>query len=95
MSSQAYVPSALVRAPPAPQPDARVGGAQSEARRWEHDGASAWETRTLASRSCCYQTETDRKGGSSINNVLGSRMTLLLGTTGYALYIGSYLCVRR
>ncbi|KAH9939042.1 MFS general substrate transporter [Epithele typhae] len=27
----------------------------------------------------------------SINNVLGSRLTLLLGTTGYALYIGSYL----
>ncbi|RPD70831.1 MFS general substrate transporter [Lentinus tigrinus ALCF2SS1-7] len=27
----------------------------------------------------------------SINNVLGSRLTLLLGTTGYSLYIGSYL----
>ncbi|KAI0757538.1 MFS general substrate transporter [Daedaleopsis nitida] len=27
----------------------------------------------------------------SINNVLGSKLTLLLGTTGYALYIGSYL----
>jgi len=27
----------------------------------------------------------------SINNVLGSRLTLQLGTTGYALYIGSYL----
>ncbi|OJT12892.1 UNC93-like protein [Trametes pubescens] len=27
----------------------------------------------------------------SINNVLGSRLTLLLGSTGYALYIGSYL----
>ncbi|KAM5530428.1 hypothetical protein V8D89_015903 [Ganoderma adspersum] len=30
----------------------------------------------------------------SINNVLGSRMTLLLGTTGYALYIGSYLAYK-
>jgi len=28
---------------------------------------------------------------SSINNKLGSRLTLLLGTTGYSLYIGSYL----
>ncbi|KAI0641080.1 MFS general substrate transporter [Trametes meyenii] len=27
----------------------------------------------------------------SINNVLGSRLTLLIGSTGYALYIGSYL----
>jgi len=27
----------------------------------------------------------------SINNKLGSRLTLLLGTSGYALYIGSYL----
>ncbi|KAG8858408.1 hypothetical protein FRB96_005293 [Tulasnella sp. 330] len=27
----------------------------------------------------------------SINNVLGPRLTLLLGTTGYSLYIGSYL----
>ncbi|KAI0761154.1 MFS general substrate transporter [Trametes elegans] len=27
----------------------------------------------------------------SINNVLGSRLTLLLGSTGYTLYIGSYL----
>ena len=25
--------------------------------------------------------------------MLGSRVTLLLGSTGYALYIGSYLCV--
>lgn len=31
----------------------------------------------------------------SINNVLGSRLTLLLGSTGYALYIGSYLYVSR
>jgi hypothetical protein len=30
---------------------------------------------------------------SSINNQLGSRLTLLLGTTGYSLYIGSFLCV--
>jgi Ion channel regulatory protein UNC-93 len=30
---------------------------------------------------------------SSINNKLGSRLTLLLGTAGYALYIGSYLSV--
>jgi MFS family permease len=29
----------------------------------------------------------------SINNKLGSRLTLLLGTTGYALYIGSYLAI--
>lgn len=29
----------------------------------------------------------------SINNVLGSKVTLLLGSTGYALYIGSYLYV--
>ncbi|KAI0785950.1 major facilitator superfamily domain-containing protein [Abortiporus biennis] len=29
----------------------------------------------------------------SINNVLGSRLTLLLGSTGYALYISSYLVV--
>jgi len=29
----------------------------------------------------------------SINNVLGPRLTLLLGSTGYALYIGSYLAV--
>lgn len=28
---------------------------------------------------------------SSINNKLGARLTLLLGTSGYALYIGSYL----
>ena len=27
----------------------------------------------------------------SINNVLGSKLTLLLGSCGYALYIGSYL----
>jgi hypothetical protein len=30
---------------------------------------------------------------SSINNKIGSRLTLLLGTTGYALNIGSYLSV--
>ncbi|KAF9443609.1 hypothetical protein P691DRAFT_778760, partial [Macrolepiota fuliginosa MF-IS2] len=29
----------------------------------------------------------------SINNVLGSRLTLLLGSTGYALYVGSYLAI--
>ncbi|KAL0950519.1 hypothetical protein HGRIS_007328 [Hohenbuehelia grisea] len=29
----------------------------------------------------------------SINNKLGSRLTLLLGTTGYALYVGSYLAL--
>lgn len=29
----------------------------------------------------------------SINNKLGSRLTLLLGSTGYALYIGSYLAI--
>ncbi|KAI0685541.1 MFS general substrate transporter [Cytidiella melzeri] len=29
----------------------------------------------------------------SINNVLGSKITLLLGSSGYALYIGSYLAV--
>jgi len=29
----------------------------------------------------------------SINNVLGSRLTLLLGSMGYALYIGSYLAI--
>lgn len=29
----------------------------------------------------------------SINNVLGSRLTLLLGSAGYALYIGSYLAM--
>lgn len=28
---------------------------------------------------------------SSINNRLGSRLTLLIGSTGYGLYIGSYL----
>ena len=31
----------------------------------------------------------------SINNVLGSRLTLLLGSFGYALYIGSYLYASR
>jgi len=31
----------------------------------------------------------------SINNVLGSRLTLLLGSFGYALYVGSYLYVSR
>lgn len=30
---------------------------------------------------------------SSINNKLGSRLTLLLGTTGYSLYVGAYLSV--
>ena len=25
--------------------------------------------------------------------MLGPRLTLLIGSTGYALYIGSYLCV--
>jgi MFS family permease len=29
----------------------------------------------------------------SINNKLGSRLTLLLGTTGYSLYIGAYLAM--
>ncbi|KZT09028.1 MFS general substrate transporter [Laetiporus sulphureus 93-53] len=29
----------------------------------------------------------------SINNVLGPRLTLLLGSSGYALYIGSYLTI--
>jgi len=29
----------------------------------------------------------------SINNQLGSRLTLLLGSTGYALYVGSYLAM--
>lgn len=29
----------------------------------------------------------------SINNVMGSKLTLLLGSVGYALYIGSYLVV--
>ncbi|PCH33152.1 MFS general substrate transporter [Wolfiporia cocos MD-104 SS10] len=29
----------------------------------------------------------------SINNVLGPRLTLLLGSSGYALYIGSYLAI--
>ncbi|KAG6829302.1 hypothetical protein H0H87_011968 [Tephrocybe sp. NHM501043] len=31
--------------------------------------------------------------GGSINNRLGSRTTLMLGTTGYALYVGSYLAI--
>lgn len=38
----------------------------------------------LSLRSCWHR---------SINNVLGSKVTLLLGSCGYALYIGSYLCV--
>ncbi|KAF8875455.1 hypothetical protein BD779DRAFT_1563592, partial [Infundibulicybe gibba] len=29
----------------------------------------------------------------SINNKLGSRLTLLLGSTGYSLYMGSYFYV--
>jgi MFS family permease len=29
----------------------------------------------------------------SVNNKLGSRLTLLLGITGYSLYIGSYLAL--
>jgi len=28
---------------------------------------------------------------SSVNNILGPRMTLFLGSSGYAIYIGSYL----
>lgn len=28
---------------------------------------------------------------SSINNILGPKLTLLIGTMGYSLYIGSYL----
>ncbi|KAL0576883.1 hypothetical protein V5O48_005090 [Marasmius crinis-equi] len=31
---------------------------------------------------------------SSINNVLGSKLTLLLGSFGYCLYIGSYLALK-
>jgi len=29
----------------------------------------------------------------TVNNKLGSRLTLLLGSTGYALYIGSFLAI--
>ncbi|KAF7424751.1 hypothetical protein PC9H_010062 [Pleurotus ostreatus] len=29
----------------------------------------------------------------SVNNVLGSKLTLLIGSTGYALYIGSFLAI--
>ncbi|KAH9923570.1 uncharacterized protein B0H18DRAFT_1015256, partial [Fomitopsis serialis] len=29
----------------------------------------------------------------SINNVVGPRLTLLIGSSGYAVYIGSYLCI--
>jgi hypothetical protein len=27
----------------------------------------------------------------SVNNLLGSRLTLIIGSTGYSLYIGSFL----
>ena len=41
-----------------------------------------------------YPSPTDKPiDTSSINNQLGSRLTLLLGTTGYSLYIGALLCV--
>ncbi|TFK53689.1 MFS general substrate transporter [Heliocybe sulcata] len=39
----------------------------------------------------CRLTQGARPTSSSINNKIGSRLTLLIGTAGYALYTGSYL----
>jgi hypothetical protein len=38
-----------------------------------------------------FSTLTPSSSERTINNKLGSRLTLLLGTIGYALYIGSFL----
>ena len=58
-------------------------------------GGQLDSTNTANSNSALYSTfAVAAFFAGSINNTLGSRMTLLLGSTGYSLYIGSFLYVK-
>ena len=67
-------------------------GAGTRARGWEREAGAGDLPRRAGSSGGGEPAFADGPN-RSINNVLGSRLTLLLGTTGYALYIGSYLSV--
>jgi len=57
-------------------------------------GGQLDSTNTANSNSAVYSTFAFAAFfAGSINNKLGSRLTLLLGSTGYSLYIGSFLAV--
>jgi hypothetical protein len=57
-------------------------------------GGQLDSTNTANSNSALYSTFAAAAFfAGSINNTLGSRVTLLLGSTGYSLYIGSFLYV--
>jgi len=57
-------------------------------------GGQLDSTNTANSNSALYATFAFAAFfAGSINNKLGSRLTLLLGSTGYSLYIGSFLAV--
>ncbi|KAF8224043.1 MFS general substrate transporter [Tricholoma matsutake] len=57
-------------------------------------GGQVDNTTSANSNSALYATfAASAFFAGSINNKLGSRLTLLLGTSGYALYIGSYLAM--
>ncbi|KAF9552989.1 MFS general substrate transporter [Agrocybe pediades] len=57
-------------------------------------GGQVDPTTSANSNSALYSTfAVGAFFSGSINNKLGSRLTLLLGTTGYSLYIGSYLAM--
>jgi len=58
-------------------------------------GGQLDSTNTANSNSAVYSTFAFAAFfAGSINNKLGSRLTLLLGSTGYSLYIGSFLYVQ-
>lgn len=58
-------------------------------------GGQVDSTNSANSNSALYSTfAITAFFAGSINNKIGSRWTLLLGSTGYSLYIGSYLYVR-
>lgn len=57
-------------------------------------GGQVDSTNSANSNSALYATfAVAAFFAGSINNKLGSRLTLLLGSVGYSLYIGSYLYV--
>jgi hypothetical protein len=58
-------------------------------------GGQLDSTNTANSNSAVYSTFAfSAFFAGSINNKLGSRLTLLIGSTGYSLYIGSFLYVQ-
>jgi len=47
----------------------------------------------MSSSKCVPDLVSNSPLNRTINNKLGSRLTLQIGTAGYSLYIGSYLYV--